>query len=112
MKAEYTLQECIKYFNESFSFEKVKWIRRMEVLSEWRTAAEYWKKIGYHSDADACIMLAEAIEQGDRYREATKHLNEWVDETVEKGIMNKDEAIKVIYPEMNRIYNQHFSVTK
>ena len=57
-------------------------------------------------------MLEEAIEEGDRYREATKHLNDWVDETVDKGIMTKDEAIKAIYPEMNRIYNQHFSVTK
>lgn len=109
MKAEYTLQECIKYFNESFEsfpFEKVKWIRRMEVLSEWRTAAEYWTKIGYHSDANACIMIAEATERGDRHREATAHLYRWVDETVERGIMEKDEAIKFIYPEIQRIHSQ------
>jgi len=113
MKAEYTIQECINGFNahRGTHMESI-FIRRMEVLSEWRTAAEYWKKIGYHSDAAACIMLEEAIEEGDRYREATKHLNDWVDETVDKGIMTKDEAIKAIYPEMNRIYNQHFSVTK
>lgn len=108
MKAEYTLQECINGFNahRGTHMENI-FIRRMEVLSEWRTAAEYWEKIGYHSDADACIMIAKATERGDCYREATKHLNEWVDETVEKGIMTKDEAIKTIYPELNRIHNQY-----
>lgn len=107
MKAEYTLQECINGFNahRGTHMENV-FIKRMEVLSEWRTAAEYWKKIGYHSDADACLMIAEATEQGDRYREATKHLYCWVDETVERGIMEKDEAIKIIYPEIQRIHSQ------
>lgn len=51
-------------------------------------------------------MLAESIERGDRYRAATKHLYEWIEETVEKGIMDRDEAIKFIYPEINRINNQ------
>lgn len=109
MKPEYTLQECINAFNaHRGTFMEYIFIRRMEAISEWRTAAEYWKKIGHHSDASACIMLAEAIERGNAYRDAAQHLNDWVDKTVEEGIMEKDEAIKVIYPELNRIYNQHF----
>jgi hypothetical protein len=56
----------------------------------------------------SCQIIADAIEKGDAYRADVKHLNDWVDETVEKGIMTRDEAIKVIYPEMNKIYNQHF----
>ena len=111
MKQDYTLQDCINAFNWSESHSKDIFVRRMENLSEWRTAAKYWEKIGRNSDAAACTMIAEAIEQGDAYRDAVRHLNEWVDKTVEEGIMEKDEAIKVIYPEMNRIYNQHFRVT-
>jgi len=107
MKAEYTLQECINGFNthRGTHMESI-FVRRMEVISEWRTAAEYWAKIGHHSDTAACIMIAESIERGDRYRAATKHLYEWIEETVEKGIMDRDEAIKTIYPEINRIHNQ------
>lgn len=107
MKAEYTLQECIDGFNaHRGTHMEVVFIKRMEVLSEWRTAAKYWTKIGYHSDANACIMIAEATERGDRHREATAHLYRWVDETVELGIMEKDEAIKFIYPEIQRIHSQ------
>lgn len=42
MKAEYTLQECINGFNahRGTHMESI-FVRRMEVISEWRTAAEY-----------------------------------------------------------------------
>ncbi len=53
-------------------------------------------------------MINEAIAKGDAYRAEVKYLSDWVDETVENGIMTKEEAIKVVYPEMNRIYNKHF----
>jgi polyhydroxyalkanoate synthesis regulator phasin len=53
-------------------------------------------------------MIIDATAKGDAYRDSVKHLNQWVDETVESGIMTKDEAIKVISPEMQRIYNNHF----
>lgn len=107
MKAEYTLQECINGFNaHRGTHMESRFIKRMEVLSEWRIAAEYWTKIGYHSDANACIMIAEATERGDRYREATAHLYSWIDETVERGIMEMDEALKIVYPEIQRIHSQ------
>jgi len=98
------------YYSEN-SYMTAPVIREMESLSEWRTAAFYWNRLGRSSDANACIMLAEATERGNDYRSATKHLNDWVEKTVEEGIMEKDEAIKVIYPELSRIYKNHF-VTK
>lgn len=108
MNANYTLQECINGFNaHSSTGLQPMFVRRMENLSEWRTAAEYWRKLKMESDAQACDMIAEATERGDAYRWATAHLSDWVDKSVEMG-MDKDEAIKVIYPEMNRIYAQHF----
>ena len=84
-------------------------VRAMEQLSEWRTASVYWGKLGRESDARACIMIAEATERGNTYREASKHLMDWVDESVSLG-MDKDEAIKVIYPELHRIHNSYYRV--
>ncbi len=107
MKADYTLQDCINAFNAQLIENRSMFVRRMENLSEWRTASEYWRKIGREDDARACEMIADASERGDAYRERTAHLSDWVDKSVEIG-MDKDEAIKIIYPEMNRIYNQHF----
>lgn len=105
----YTLQDCINGFNaHRYTHMESVFIRRMEALSEWRVASEYWRKISRESDAKACEMIAEATERGNAYRADTKHLNDWVDETVEQGIMTKDEAVKVIYLELNKIYNQHF----
>lgn len=117
MKPEYTLQDCINAFNAHVGTGlQSMFVRRMENLSEWRTASKYWRRIHCistnseynESQARACEMIADATEQGDAYREATAHLSDWVDKTVEAGIMNNDEAIKVIYPEMNKIYNQYF----
>lgn len=106
MKTNYTLQDCINGFNANISLRTV-FVRRMENLSEWRTASEYWRKLKMESDANACDMIAEATERGDAYRWATAHLSDWVDKSVEMG-MDKDEAVKLIYPELNRIYAQHF----
>lgn len=109
MNANYTLQDCINGFNAHVSTGmQPMFVRRMENLSEWRTASKYWRKLKMESDAQACDMIAEATERGDAYRDATAHLSDWVDKTVEAGVMSEDEAVKVIYPEMNRIYNQHF----
>lgn len=109
MKKEYTLQDCINAFNAHVGTGiQSMFVRRMEVISEWRTASIYWRKLKMESDARACDMIADATERGDAYREATAHLSDWVDKTVEAGIMSNDEAVKVVYPEMNKIYNQHF----
>lgn len=44
-------------------------IRKIENLSEWRLAAELWGKLnGYEEDKKSCIMIAEAIEAGDKFR--------------------------------------------
>lgn len=83
-------------------------IRGMELLSEWETAAEYWKRLGDKENEAACLLILRATEQGDRYRSACAHLNKWVDETVEQGIMSKYHAIAVVFPEMNRIYCMHY----
>lgn len=108
MNKEYTLQDCINGFNAHCGTHmEAVFIRRMEVISEWRVASEYWKKIGRQSDADACTMLADAIAIGDAFREETKPLHDWVDKTVEEGILTKEEASEIVYPEIRRIYNKH-----
>jgi uncharacterized protein YajQ (UPF0234 family) len=107
MEQRPTLQECIDYFHSNIMM-RPNAVRQMEQLSEWRAAAYHWRLLLREIDAQACEMIAESTERGDAYRADVKPLNDWVEETVEKGIMTKDEAIKVIYPEMNRIYNQHF----
>ncbi len=108
MESNYTLQECINAFNNHDKYMRPRFIRKMERLSEWRTAAKYWRMIGSEADAKSCDMLAEAIEKGDNFRSKVKHLHDWVETTVEQGIMTKDEAIKVIYPELSKIHNQLF----
>lgn len=102
-----TLQEYCNLFNSNPAMQSVA-VRGMETLSEWGTAAEYWKKLGRKSDEDACKMLHAAIARGDAYRDATKYLNKWVEETVEQGIMGKEEAVKVIYPDLHNIYKIYY----
>ena len=81
----------------------------MERLGDWKTASEYWKKLGEYEQAKACSFLYEAIQKGDAYRERVAELNRWVDETVEAGIMTKEEAVKTVYPQMNEQYNIIYS---
>ena len=102
-----TLQECINVFNTNPLMQDAA-VRNMEALSEWGVARAYWLKLGRVEDANACDLIFKAVARGDCYRDAVKHLNQWVDETVEKGIMSKDDAIKIIYPEMDRIYKEWF----
>ena len=102
-----TLKECIDLFNSNAIMQCTA-IRGMEQLGEWQTASKYWLKLGRIVDSKACDMIVQATEKGDSYRASTKHLNDWVEETVSQDIMTKEEAIKVIYPELNRIYKQHF----
>ena len=102
-----TIQECIDYFNFN-SFDKERAIRGMEELGEWETAAEHWELIGRKEDANCCRLIHESIAKGDAYRTDIKHLNSWVDETESNGIMERDEAVKLIYPELDRIYKIHF----
>ena len=102
-----TLQECIDLFNAN-EVSRERAIRGMEQLSEWGVAAAYWKKIGRELDADACKLLQRAIAQGDCYRDAVKELNEWVEKTVEDGIMTKEKALRIVYPKMQEEYDKYF----
>ena len=103
-----TLAECINLFNANIIHQRTA-IRGMEQLGEWGMAENYWRKLGEIEQAEACKFIKDAIEKGDCYRSAVKHLNEWVDETVEKGIMSKENAIKAVYPEMQRVYLSIYS---
>lgn len=98
------LEECKQLFNLSDNHNKSYAVRLMEQLGEWKTAAEYWGKIGRISEQKACQHLAEAIKLGDEYREKTAHLRQWVEDTVAQGIMTHEQAVKQIYPELHKIY--------
>jgi hypothetical protein len=65
---ERTLAECIDLFTYSFANREYA-IRQMEAIGEWRTAETYWRKINRIVDADACKMIADAIDKGNEFRE-------------------------------------------
>ena len=78
-------------------------IRKLERLGEWALAAKYWNKIHQSADANACTMIAESIAAGDRFRAATKHIYDWVDATVDDGIMTREAALAIAYPQILKI---------
>jgi hypothetical protein len=102
-----TLKECIDLFNSN-EIQKERAIRGMEHLGEWRTAAKFWAKMGDKGNEGACKLIADAVELGDRYRAEVKQLNEWVDYTVEQGLLTKDKAVNVVFGTMETIYRKHY----
>ena len=60
--------QLIEDFETATPYEKRCIVKQMENLREWRIASEYWRKIGYDSDASSCEMIADAIEKGDEFR--------------------------------------------
>ena len=66
-----TLKECIDLFNMNYANRHLA-VRGMELISEWREAEKYWNFMGCTSEANACKMIAEAIEMGDRFRNENK----------------------------------------
>ena len=107
MNQSRTIQELeLKIKTHPLDYERFSAIRELELRGEWAKAEMWWRYWGRTEDANACKLIRESNELGDRYRAETAHLIEWVDNTVEAGIMSKDEAIKQIYPELNRIHNQ------
>ena len=103
-----TLQQCIDLFNTCLSDNRYMAVKQMEKIGEWATAAIYWRKIGYIQDAEACELIVTSTAMGDLFRERVKHLNDFVDNATESGIMSKEEAAKVVYPQMREKYNETF----
>ncbi len=103
-----TIQECINLFHSNVTMQRAA-IRGMEQLGEWGVAAQYWAKLGDIENEKACRLIQESIDKGDCYRDSVKHLSEWVDETVEQGIMTKEKAIQVVYSDLQKIYKQFYN---
>jgi hypothetical protein len=60
--------QLIEDFKRSFTNEKYRIVKQMENLREWRVASEYWRKLGSINDAEACEMIADAIDKGNELR--------------------------------------------
>lgn len=45
-------------------------VKELEDKSMWREAAQGWMKLGpyYYKDADACMVICDAVERGDALR--------------------------------------------
>jgi hypothetical protein len=78
--------------------------RQLEHESKWREAGNLWLSISRKADADACFLLADAIEKGDTYRE-----------DIQRRIGDEPEFtptnVKVWqqwHKDLGEIYNQHF----
>lgn len=103
-----TLQECIDLFNSSLYNNQYMAVKQMEQIGEWATAAIYWRKIRHIEDAEACELIVTSTAMGDLFREKVKHLNDFVDNATENGIMSKEDAIKIVTPQLKEYYNQTF----
>ena len=102
------LNQCIELFNGDY-YNRSMAVRGMEQLGEWETASKYWEILNDSEQAASCLMIHNAISRGNAYRADTKHLMDWVDNSVELGVMTLDEAIKTIYPELSKIYDYHYN---
>lgn len=54
-------------YSETYELQLRK-AKRAETESRWQEAADIWDKVGHTRDRDACLLLADAIRQGDEYR--------------------------------------------
>lgn len=104
-----TLEQCIELFNQSQSYTKYVAVKEMEKIGEWETAAKYWRMIHRIEDAEACELIANSTAMGNLYREKVSHLNKFVDDSVENGILSKEDAVAIIYPQINSAYNSVFN---
>jgi hypothetical protein len=102
-----TLEECLLLFQEHHSQTYA--IKAMEQLGEWEIAAAHWRKIGRHEDARACDLIVESKRKGDAFRAASADLQKWADDAVEQEIMTKEEAIRIIYPQLRQIEKQIYT---
>lgn len=48
--------------------------RRCEQDNDWRGAAKIWRELGEHKHAEACELILESNEKGDRWRLRVKQL--------------------------------------
>lgn len=60
--------QLIEDFETALPHSKRYLVLQMEKIREWRIASEYWRKIGYESDANSCDMIADAIDNGNKIR--------------------------------------------
>jgi hypothetical protein len=78
--------------------------RRAEQEGNWRRAEDLWNSIRRFSDARACALIAEAIEEGDAFRqEVADTLGECPELT-----LNTLKEVKDWNEKMNEIYKKHF----
>jgi hypothetical protein len=98
-----TIEQIEYALKRSFRDDQYSLIRKLERLGEWELAAKYWNEIHRPDDAKACTMIAESIAAGDRFRAATKHIFDWVDTTVADGLMTKEAALAIAYPQILKI---------
>jgi hypothetical protein len=76
--------------------------RKAEQRSDWAEATRLWKIAGRKEDADACLLLFNSIDEGDRYRQRV--LTECGNEP------SKENAHAWVrwYDGMTKVYNQMF----
>lgn len=60
--------QLIEDFKTALPHSKCYIVLQMENIREWRIASEHWRKLGRDSDADACEMIADAIDKGNAFR--------------------------------------------
>lgn len=54
-------------YTETYNLKR-KAAKQAESESRWDDAAKLWVEIGSEDDAKACLLLADAIREGDEYR--------------------------------------------
>ena len=84
---------------------EAQFIRKLEFESKWREAETAWRRLNRHSDANACKMIADAIEKGDAFRAD-------VDEKIGEEPVLDSTNVRVWtqwHKDLGSIYNKHFN---
>jgi len=80
--------------------------KKAEANGLWKEAAEIWNTLGRYEDREACLLIVKGIEKGTEYRDRTRELISWVDDSVDRGVLSLEEAVKTISPKLREIYNE------
>lgn len=82
---------------------QIRHVRNLEKTNQWELAADFWRKCGRKTDADACQMIADSIAKGNAYREE-------VDSTIGREPQRHTDEQKWLkwHESLREIYNKHF----
>ena len=78
-------------------------VKSLEEKGDWREAENIWRTLGNEREAEACKLIADSIERGDKYRQQVKEQL-----GPEPNAMENPYAYLQWHKRLQEIYNEHF----